>query len=327
MPTAPKAFLCHAHEDQARFVEPFAKELLRKGIDVFYSGWDIGPGDHLWERISQGLDDCDTFVLIASRTSLAKPWVKEEIGGGLTAKLADRKRFVVIVLEGCQDALPMLLRGRKYLTVPDVTDYAGALSELVNAMHGYTTKPPLGKAPEHVVADPPPSGLGLTAADWRVMSLLAQSTVDDIHGFVEDDSIILARTDSGLGDDSFVESLELLDELGYLKLSKAIGPGVVGGGIVHVRVTPSGFEEFLLATRPDYPVQKQRILAAVVNGGTTNATGLMTATDCPMRIVRHVAQWIDEQGLAKVRFDSRPEGHFLICLPTAQMRRMVAEGE
>lgn len=327
MPKAPRAFLCHAFSDQSRFVEPFAKALRNHGVEVFYAEWDIGPGDRLWDRISAGIEQCETFVLVASPVSLERPWVKEEIGGGLTAKLADGKRFVVIVLDECEEQLPVLLRGRKYLKVPDVTDFSVALKELVNAAHGYTVKPPLGDRPEYVIPVSPPTGVELTHADWRVLSLICVSTLKHVEGIVRDEDLLAARTESGLDNDAFADSIDILSQNGYLKLLRALGRGLIGRGIVHLRVTPSGFEEFLCESDPTYPEIKQRALAAVVNRGSIDTAKLIEEAGCSPRVATHIAQWLELHCLAAVRMSSRGDGHFVIALPAARLRRMVTEGE
>ena len=325
MRNPPKAFLCHATPDKERFVEPFAKHLRASGVEVFYDEWDIRPGDRIWERISEGIDSCDTFVLVASHVSLHRPWVKEEIGGGLEAKLKDGKRFVVIVLEECQDLLPVLLRGRSYLRVPDVSDYSVALTTLVNSMHGYTERPPLGSVPSYIPKTMPPSGLDLSQADWNVLSLLCRCTEQDIWGRVSEECAHNARKSSGLGEAAFAEAVELLEERRYLKLAKSMGQTPFGNSIAHIRVATKGFEAFLTATRPEYGLEKKRTLAAVVNRGSASSDDLVKDSGCPLRVVRHLAEWIEERQLAHVSFYNGDDGRFSIISPKVSLKRMVAE--
>src|SRR4051794_18393032 len=44
--TAPKAFLSYAFNDKA-LAQSLAKALQANGIDTFWAGWSIGPGDRL----------------------------------------------------------------------------------------------------------------------------------------------------------------------------------------------------------------------------------------------------------------------------------------
>lgn len=325
MSGTPKVFLCHASEDKSRFVEPFARALRGKGIDAFYDLWEIGPGDRLWERITRGIEESDAFILVASDASLSKPWVREEIGGGLAARLSDGKRFIVIVLDQCDERLPVILKARRYIAIDDPQNFNSALDELVESLHGYTRKPPLGDRPAYAVAANPPPNLDLTKADWQVLQLLATCTLEGIDGLVEDSECLIARERSGLSNQSFTDCLEMLEELGYLKLSRAVGRGALGAGIVHVRVTVNGFEEYLSAAVKDYAATKRLLIASIVNLGSCTGQQLIDAVNCSRRIARHVAEWLQDQDLAKASFYCGPDAHFCVYSPSVTLRRLASE--
>jgi hypothetical protein len=46
----PKVFISHAGEDRDRFVEGFTTKLREQGVDAWFSGWEILPGDSLVEK-------------------------------------------------------------------------------------------------------------------------------------------------------------------------------------------------------------------------------------------------------------------------------------
>lgn len=320
---SPKVFLCHASEDKARFVEPFAKALMAKGVDAFYDGWEIGPGDSLWEKIARGIDESNAFILIASHASLGKPWVKLEIGGGLAAKLEKGNRFIILALDGCAAELPSLLKAFRYLSVDDTNNFEEVVQQLVESLHGFTRKPQLGAEPAFVSAPDPPAGLECTKADWLVLTLLAATTRHGIDGVVGDTECLSVRTQSGLADESFTDSLEALEGLGYLQLSKGMGRKGLGRGIQHIRVTIDGFEAYLQASEPTYGEIKQRALAAIVNRESCGGTELCADAGCTHRVGRHIAEWVQQNGLAKASFPLGPEGRFSIYAPSVKLRRLV----
>jgi hypothetical protein len=141
---APHVFLCHATEDKARFVEPLARALHANGVQAFYDEWDIRLGDSLWQRISDGIDRADTFIFVASPISLQKNWVRMELGGAIAAKMGADKPLILIVLDGCADRLPTLLKSLRYLEVHDTTDFGAELRTLLDEIHGHNPRPTLG---------------------------------------------------------------------------------------------------------------------------------------------------------------------------------------
>ena len=62
---APKVFVSHAGEDRDRFVTGFATKLMEKGVDAWYSLWEIAPGDSLVEKIfNEGLKDAAALIIV-----------------------------------------------------------------------------------------------------------------------------------------------------------------------------------------------------------------------------------------------------------------------
>ncbi len=70
-------YLAHASQDK-QIVDRVALQLGRHA--VVYDKWTFKAGDSLLKAMQQGLDDSDTFVLFASRSSLQSVWTNYEIG-------------------------------------------------------------------------------------------------------------------------------------------------------------------------------------------------------------------------------------------------------
>ena len=80
---APKVFLSHASEDKDRFVLAFATKLRQNGIDVWLDKWEMLPGDSLVDKIfEEGLKEASAVIVVVSRHSITKKWVKEEAQRG-----------------------------------------------------------------------------------------------------------------------------------------------------------------------------------------------------------------------------------------------------
>jgi predicted nucleotide-binding protein len=75
-----KLFLSHAWEDKESFVEPLY-QALKDEFDVWYDQARITLGDSIYEKISQGIRECDFGVVVFSPDFLRKNWTQEEFIG------------------------------------------------------------------------------------------------------------------------------------------------------------------------------------------------------------------------------------------------------
>ncbi len=68
LPSHVRAFLSHASEDKAGFVEPLARQLAEMGIAPWLDIWEIRPGDSLVKKLfTEGLDTvCSTRSMPSS---------------------------------------------------------------------------------------------------------------------------------------------------------------------------------------------------------------------------------------------------------------------
>ena len=96
----PKVFVSHASEDKERFVINFAKKLREKGVDAWVDKWEMKLGDSLVDKIfEEGIKSCDTFIIILSKFSVTKPWVREELDSAIVKRIEEKTRLIPIVID------------------------------------------------------------------------------------------------------------------------------------------------------------------------------------------------------------------------------------
>ena len=139
---SPKVFLSFGWDDH-QLAEKVAKKLMKNGIDTWWAEWEIQSGDSLRQRIDEGLGSCTHFVVLLSRDSIEKPWVKQEMDAGLVRMLDEKCKFIPLRYELPHTELPPLLQGRYS---PEVKE-DGNLSQLINDILGVSRKPKLGNVP------------------------------------------------------------------------------------------------------------------------------------------------------------------------------------
>ena len=130
-----KVFCSHNSVDKPR-VKAVAARLAAAGIDPWVDAWEIAPGDDIVARINAGLAQCQVGLIFFSRTTLEKPWVRNEVSTLTYQAIEDGKAVIPVMLD--PDApVPELLRPRARVAGED-------LERLIDAIYGRSGKPRLG---------------------------------------------------------------------------------------------------------------------------------------------------------------------------------------
>jgi hypothetical protein len=145
----PRAFMCHASEDKARFVIPFAVGLRNAGIDAWVDQWDIRAGDSIVRKIfDEGIGQAEVAIIVLSTFSVTKPWVREELDSAFMARVEGKLRIIPIVIDDC--VIPAPLLHLRYIRVRDILDLQSAITEVGQLLFNRSTKPPLGPPPDYL---------------------------------------------------------------------------------------------------------------------------------------------------------------------------------
>ena len=101
-----RAFISHNSADD-RYVTELEQLVRSLGYtDVFNDGHTIEPDDKFWQRIEEGILNCDAFVVVMSHSSLKSPWVDREV----QFARENNKKVIPIRIDDCK--LPASFDGR-----------------------------------------------------------------------------------------------------------------------------------------------------------------------------------------------------------------------
>lgn len=204
----PRAFLSYAWEDR-ELAEQLAGALQANGIDTWWAGWCIGAGDSLRQKIDEGLAGCTHFLVLLTPTSIAKPWVNQEMDAGLVRKLNENTRFIAVRSGLGAGALPPLLAG---MLSPSIDDFDAEVHQLVNDIHGVSRKPSLGAPPVSGLAIPTGYSLAATAVANVFVEASETATFGDPQLTIEE-----LATQTALSEDDVRDALHELQS--YFKVS------------------------------------------------------------------------------------------------------------
>lgn len=217
----PCVFLSHASEDN-ELAKRIAEDFQLHGINTFFDGWEIGPGDSFRQKIDAGLVRCTHFVVLLTQSSIEKPWVNAEMDAGFVKKISGSSKFIPLRYGLSADVLPPLLTG---IYSPELTEYENDVQALIHYIHGVTSKPPLGgKLP---VIQHTNGSLGLSRGAEVIARLMIEQSE---HGNAFDPQIMAddLHEKTGLVDDDIVDAVDELSGLGFVRKHVTMGCGRLG---------------------------------------------------------------------------------------------------
>ena len=110
----PKVLVSYASEDNSRFVVDFARRLRENGVDAWLDQWEMSPADSLVDKLfEEGLKDARTVIVVLSKSSVQKPWVREELNASVVNRISRGTRRIPVVIDDRE--VPESLRSTVWL--------------------------------------------------------------------------------------------------------------------------------------------------------------------------------------------------------------------
>jgi hypothetical protein len=205
------------------------------------------PGDSLVDKIfNEGLKSCTAFIVVLSQNSVNSKWVREELNAGIVKRIAENTKLIPLRLDGCE--VPTALMSTLWIDIPNVDDYEREFEQIVNAVYGQYSKPPLGSAPTYVRPDVLQLE-GLTPIDSIIFEHACKIAIEQGHStLIHGERVVSELASQGISEKQIMESQEVLEGRLYVEPYRVLGP-------LHVydfRITSYGFDQFVRFAVPDY---------------------------------------------------------------------------
>ena len=305
-PSAPRVFISHASEDKARFVIPFAEQLRANGIDAWVDEWEMLDGDSL-VTIFDGIDEASAVIVVLSAVSITKRWVAEELDAAVVKRINEGSKLIPIVLDNLdpKTEVPAPLRHLRLRVVPDPSQLADVVENVVRSIFGEVKRPPLGAQPTYVNS-PAARIHDLDRIDSLVLRIAGIEAVRDYGDtFVTAEFLASATAELGITEAQAIESLEVLDAEHYVDISGTMAPGI--RGMQRFTLTRHGIETYLRSYEPEYPKIEATVISRLAEWQHDQGTerDLVEATGAPGLIVRHLLDTLAALGHLRL---SKPVG-------------------
>jgi hypothetical protein len=222
---------------------------------------------------------------------VTKPWVRQELNTAIVNRITRQTKIIPVVLDNA--AVPEGLRSLVWEPVPNINDYASVVDRVVAAIHGHREKPVLGKPPSYLAQRPIP---GLHPADTRVLRVIYQNAVDRNRPIWSPEEFSPALED--LPQEALFDSLEILEQQGYIKIKRMMGGLPRGIGII--QPTLNGFMVYARANLPEIELMMRKIALAILNEEIESASLIAEATQVAPFIVDNLLDLFASRGWIKV---------------------------
>ena len=316
----PKVFVSHASEDKDRFVIEFATRLRKNGVDAWLDKWEMFPGDSLIDKIfEEGLKNAQAVIIILSKNSIQKPWVKEELNVSAINRISKGTKIIPIVLDGCQ--VPEVLTSTLWESISDTDSYDTSFKRILSSIFGVNDKPDLGTVPGYVQSQYYEIG-GLTKADNLILKESCEYVIEKTKVFVDPEKIFGDGSALGFSRGEIKDCIEVLETNGFLKVSRTIGRG---DDKYHCNyaVTPLGFDTYAKAYIKDYSEVIEKIVYAIVNEKIYNNFNLSSKFNQPLTIVNFILNLLESN--SHVKISKTIGGKFEIIQVYVSLKRALAQ--
>jgi TIR domain len=331
----PNVFVSHASEDKDRFVTDFARKLLGSGINAWLDEWEILLGDSLVDKVfERGIRNAQVVVIILSRNSIKKPWVKAEVEASVMKRIQEGIKIILIVLDDLvHNEIPTALQPFLYQRITDLNDYDTELKRVIDAIYGYTDKPALGSAPAYI-QNPIEQIPGFSRIDSLLLKMAGDKAIENGHRFsIETQEMLSQAALQDVSPYQFYESLAMLRDGYYLELHNSTGgePSdpklreMVRGGVPDFSITINGFEKYAKAYIPEYKAIVRDVHLQIVNEGKSDSASIAEAIKQPLMVVEHVLELLDRSGDIKIlrEYNGGITTHFMN--PSPRLRRRLEQ--
>jgi len=282
-PKPPKVFLSHASEDK-KFVLDFAARLRQRGVDAWLDRWEILPGDSFVRKIfDEGLAQAKAVIVVISKHSVDKPWVREELDIAVVRKINHVSKLIPVVIDDSR--VPTCLQATLWERIGNLKKYEDSLDRIVLAIFGQTDKPAIGEQPAYARREIVTIG-DLTRVDSLVLQAACELVLEDgndLQFFGADAAERAGKL--GVSRETVGESLVILAKRGCVKLEIAD----------NYFVTPSGFEGYLKAHRPDYESLLRKFASNAVNEDMYADQAFAKSMKVPTVLLDHIVEVFEDR--------------------------------
>jgi tetratricopeptide (TPR) repeat protein len=130
-PSTSNVFISYNHRDKD-FVRRLVGDLRSRGVQIWLDEWEIGVGESIVQRVSEGIDTSAYLAAVLSPNSVDAPWARYELDSAMMKHLSAERGITVLPLVIADCEIPLSLRHIKYADFRRSYEYG--LQQLLRAI-------------------------------------------------------------------------------------------------------------------------------------------------------------------------------------------------
>ena len=281
----PIVFICHASEDKERFVMPFATKLRNAGIDARLDKWEMLVGGSLVDKIfEEGLKEAEAVIFVISQFSSKEKWVKEEINASFVNSIIKGTKIIPVILDNAE--VPEALKSTILEKIEDLDIYDQSFNNIIDSIFSQSNKPSIGFSPNYIKQNNI-SIEGLTSTENLVLKKSCEFALDNNTLFIHPRLIFKSNKEVGLTNQQVLRSIEFLDSLGYISISRDMGGGTEWFGFDY-KITDHGFDKYVHTYLEGYDKILITISGLIENEKVYNNFDLSNKSNQPLILIDHI---------------------------------------
>lgn len=293
MSSPPRVFVSHTSEDKERFVNRFAARLRENGVDAWLDKWEMLPGDGLVDKIfEEGLKDAQAVIVVLSRVSVEKPWVREELNAAVVKRINTGSKLIPVVIDDCD--VPEALKSTLWQRIENLESYQESFDRILAAIFGTSDRPPIGTPPPYTPHLAQTIGT-LTKVDSLVLRLACEEAIAKESDFIEPEELYVRDGKPLLPETELRDAIEMLEQQYLVRVRH-----VIGGSLSSFQITTHGFEKYAQACIPGYDALVRDVASALVNRQKESDQAIAADLGKPLFIVQHILQVLEDAGHLKL---------------------------
>jgi len=129
-----KVFLSHSHADK-KIVNKLKIDLEDNGIKTWYDERDMNIGDIVNEKITEGINQSDCFLIVISPNSIKSDWVKYELNEAYHVYITEKKRILPVLIGDLSEKdIPQKLKKHLYSDLRNNDNYDQSIKKLCSSI-------------------------------------------------------------------------------------------------------------------------------------------------------------------------------------------------
>lgn len=289
----PKVFICHSSEDKEIFVENFANNLFKKGIDAWFDEYEIRLGESIIEKVNEGLKNSNKGIIIFSKNLNESSFALTEVNSLIYKGIYEKSYFIIPIIIDDDVGIPELINHVSSVKINNLKNYDKEFDRICDIVFGRNELSVLGEPPSYYKLKQIPN---CTKQDTEIFRKIGDYCLkndfeeeldfvllDIVREYLEDirDNTLIDQEEI---ENVLVNTLDVLEEHGYIKSYGAN----VGLPFVSKGFTSKGFYFYFKNFIDDSDKICKDIMSAIYNDGKFEVDELADCSDISLNLLQAI---------------------------------------